>query len=124
MSRENSPVDLLLLNHTNYPARPIFPYAFVQVSEVARRHRLKVRRLDLFPMGRAAWEAAVAEALERNTPRASSVAFLLRRRQRSSPAPLAVDLSRHPEAQAIEVRPHNLETYDELARKHYDDSDQ
>jgi hypothetical protein len=66
---------------------------------------------------------AIREALERNTPRASSVAFLLRRQQRATPpsAP-AVDLSRHPEAQSIEVRPHDLETYDELARTH-DDSD-
>ena len=31
---------------------------------------------------------------------------------------MAVDLSRHPEAQAIEVRPHDLETYDELADTH------
>jgi hypothetical protein len=66
---------------------------------------------------------AIGDAMERNTPRASSVAFLLRKQQRSSPALLAVDLSRHPEAQSIEVRPHNLETYDELARTD-DDSDQ
>jgi hypothetical protein len=59
---------------------------------------------------------AINEALERNTPRASSVAFLLRKQQRSAPTPMAVDLSRHPAAQAIEVRPHDLETYDELAR--------
>jgi hypothetical protein len=51
------------------------------------------------------------------------VAFLLGKQQRSTPAPLAVDLSRHPAAQAIEVRPHNLETYDELAH-HDDDADQ
>jgi hypothetical protein len=37
---------------------------------------------------------------------------------------MAVDLSRHPEAQAIEVRPHDLETYDELARNDDDDSGQ
>ncbi len=36
---------------------------------------------------------------------------------------MAVNLSRHPEAQAIEVRPHDLETYDELARND-DDSEQ
>ena len=69
---------------------------------------------------------AVCEALERNTPRASSVAFLLRKQQRSakSAAPLAVDLSRHPEAQSIDVGPHDLETYDELARKQDDDPEQ
>jgi len=63
---------------------------------------------------------AVAEALKRNTPHASSVAFLLRKQQHAAKAtaPLAVDLSRHPQAQTIEVRPHNLETYDELAHPH------
>ena len=40
----------------------------------------------------------------------------------SSSAPMAVDLSRHPEAHAIEVRPHDLETYDELARNDQDDN--
>ena len=60
----------------------------------------------------------------RNTPRASSVAFLLRPQQRTTSPRLAVDLSRHPEAQSIEVRPRDLETYDELARHRDDDSDQ
>src|SRR5438309_12091742 len=73
--------------------------------------------------GVAALRRAIREALERSTPRASSVAFLLRRNQRSSPLP-TLDLSRHPEAQALEVRPHDLETYDELAHPHDDDSEQ
>jgi hypothetical protein len=73
-----------------------------------------IQLLDLY--GPVALRRAIGEALDRNTPRASSVAFLLRKQQRStSIVPLAVDLSRHPEAQAIEVRPHDLETYDELA---------
>jgi hypothetical protein len=71
----------------------------------------------------AALRRAVREALERNTPRASSVAFLLRRQHRSTPLP-ALDLSRHPEAPALDVRPHDLETYDELAHPHDDDSEQ
>jgi len=79
-----------------------------------------LRLLDLY--GAAALRRAVKEALERDTPRASSVAFLLRRQHRSAPLP-AVDLSRHPEAQALEVRPHDLETYDELARTHDDDAE-
>jgi hypothetical protein len=57
---------------------------------------------------------AIAEALERSTPRSASVAFLLRREPRL--APLTLDLSRHPQAQALDVRPHDLETYDELAQ--------
>ena len=41
-----------------------------------------------------------------------------RRQPRSMP--LALDLSRHPQAQTVDVRPHDLETYDELAngKKH------
>jgi transposase len=64
--------------------------------------------------GAAALRSAIAEALQRNTPRASSVAFLLRRQPRSTP--LSLDLSHHPQAQALDIRPHDLETYDELAR--------
>jgi transposase len=43
--------------------------------------------------------AAICEALERKTPRASSVAFILNQRQRSTRrrTPSPVDLSRHPE---------------------------
>jgi transposase len=56
---------------------------------------------------------AVHEAIERGTPRAASVAFLLRQRHRAAPLPL--DLSRYPQAQDVNVRSHDLETYDELA---------
>lgn len=68
---------------------------------------------------------AIREALEHNTPRASSVAFLLNKRQRSKPrsAPAPVDLSRHPELQSLDVKPHDLETYDELIGDD-DDSDE
>lgn len=72
--------------------------------------------------GAAALRRAIVEALQRNTPRASSVAFLLRRQPRSTP--LALDLSRHPQAQALDVRPHDLETYDELARAKDNDNDE
>jgi len=71
--------------------------------------------------GIAALRRAIAEALERNTPRASSVAFLLRRQPRSTPA--ALDLSHHPEAQSLDVRPHDLETYDALAHTQNNNDD-
>jgi hypothetical protein len=80
-----------------------------------------LKLLDLY--GAAALRQAIREALERDTPRASSVAFLLRRQQSTPCATPKVDLSRHPEAQAIDVQPHNLETYDELAHHHDDDDD-
>jgi len=73
--------------------------------------------------GAPAFRLAVTEALARGTPRASSVAFVLRKQKRPAPPP-AVDLSRHPRAQAVDVRPHDLETYDELARtRKTDDAD-
>jgi hypothetical protein len=37
---------------------------------------------------------------------------------------LAVDLSGHPQAQSIDIRPHSLETYDELAHPENDDTEQ
>lgn len=95
--------------------------AFAQGESAASQTSQLLRLLDVY--GVAALRRAIREALERNTPRASSVAFLLRRHPRSTPLP-ALDLSRHPEAQALNVRPHDLETYDELAHPHDDDSEQ
>lgn len=72
--------------------------------------------LDLY--GARELRAAVCEALERKTPRASSVAFILNQRRRSNKrrTPSPVDLSRHPELENLSVTPHALETYDELAK--------
>ena len=96
--------------------------AFAQGESAGSQTAQLMKLLDLY--GPAALRAAIREALERNTARASSVAFLLRKQRRSaSPAPLMVDLSHHPEAQSIELRPHDLETYDELARIHDDEPD-
>jgi transposase len=78
-----------------------------------------VKLLDLF--GRDELRIAVNEALERNTPDASSVSFILNRRYRQSnrrPAP-PVDLSRRPELQDFHVHTHKLEVYDGLV-KHND----
>ena len=69
--------------------------------------------------GARAMRGAVREALDRNTPRAASVEFLLRQSHRT--APLPIDLRRHPQAESVEVRPHDLETYDELAQRHDED---
>src|SRR5665213_725570 len=100
-------------------SKKLLDLAFAQGESAGIQTSQLLKLLDLY--GPAALRRAINEALERNTPRASSVAFLLRKQQRSAPAPMAVDLSRHPEAQAIEVRPHDLETYDELARNSDDD---
>ena len=53
--------------------------------------------------GARAMRGAVREALERNTPRAASVAFLLRQSNRATPLPL--DLSRHPQAESARSPP-------------------
>ncbi|MFN3326806.1 MAG: IS21 family transposase [Bryobacteraceae bacterium] len=71
--------------------------------------------------GPAALRRAIVEALERDTPRACSVAWLLRRQPRRPRVTL--DLSRYPEAQTVDVRPHDLETYDELAHTGADDDE-
>jgi hypothetical protein len=95
-------------------SKALIDIAFTQGESAGSQTAQLLKLLDLY--GPAALRRAIHEALERNTPRASSVAYLLRRQQRSAPAPLVVDLSRHPGARAVEVRPHDLETYDQLAR--------
>jgi hypothetical protein len=100
--------------------KTLLDLAFAQGESAGRQTSQLIKLLDEY--GAAALRRAVIEALARNTPRASSVAFLLRRQPRA--ARLALDLSRHPQAQAVEVRPHDLEIYDELARSQDDDPEQ
>jgi hypothetical protein len=103
-------------------------HAFVQASfakgENAGSTTLKLLRL-LDDYGAKALRAAVIEALERETPRTSSVAYLLERRRRAegTRSPLPVDLSRRPDLADLVVRPHQAETYDELSRTNDDDED-
>lgn len=61
--------DLLLLNATNLPWRPIFPYAFIQVSAVARRNGLTVRTLDLLDIPRDRWSSFLRAHIEQTAPR-------------------------------------------------------
>jgi hypothetical protein len=88
--------------------------AFANGESAGSQTAQLLKLLDLY--GAPALRCAIREALQRGTPRASSVAFLLRKRKTPSPASVAVDLSRHPEFENIHVKPHDLETYDELAR--------
>ena len=93
--------------------------AFAQGESAGSQTAQLLKLLDLY--GAAALRSAIREALERGTPRASSVAFLLRQQQQKISQLPAIDLSRHPQAQFIDVQPHDLETYDELARHDKDD---
>src|SRR6267378_601223 len=94
--------------------------AFARGESAGSQTAQLLKLLDTY--GAAELRSAVREALERNTPRASSVAFILSRRQRSQQhtAPTPVDLSRHPELQSLDVTPHDLESYDELTHKHHE----
>ena len=105
------------LTHLVPTAKELLDAAFTAGESAGRQTQQLHKLLDEY--GAAALQRAVREALERGTPRAASVAFLLRRQPRITPA--VVDLSRHPEAQAIDVRPHDLETYDALTQHQTDD---
>lgn len=59
--------------------------------------------------------AAINEALQQQTPRVSSVAFILARGHRNKKLNIKpVDLSRHPEFEDVSVPTHSLEAYDDL----------
>jgi transposase len=89
--------------------------ALVRGEPVAAQTAELGRLLDDY--GAAELRTAVREALERQTPRASSVAYLLqrRRRRRRQRPPLPVHLTQRPELEELHVQPHDLEVYDELS---------
>ncbi len=87
--------------------------------------RLTVQLLHLLDdYGAGELAAALREALDRHTPRLSSVAFILARRHRQLPrrVPLPVNLSRRPDLEDLAVSNPSLEAYDELSQDP-DDSD-
>jgi transposase len=87
--------------------------AFERGESAAAQTRLLLSLLEDY--GAAELEAALREAIERQTPRAASVAFILSRRRRSgSNKFMPVDLSRHPHLADLSVPTHQLEIYDEL----------
>src|SRR3989442_79945 len=100
--------------------KTLLDLAFAQGESAGSQTAQLLKLLDEY--GPAALRRAIVEALERNTPRACSVAFLLRCQPRLRR--VALDLSHHPQAQSVDVRPHDLETYDELARTEDDDPEQ
>ena len=95
-------------------SRLLLDAAFTRGESIPRQIRMLVGLLDDY--GHAELRLAVLEALARDTPRASSVAFILSRRRRSSGRhPVPVDLSRHPELADLSVSTHQLEVYDGLS---------
>jgi len=95
--------------------------AFARGESAGSQTAQLLKLLDNY--GSAELRDAIREALEHGTPRVSSVAFLLRKHQRSRErrAPVPVDLSQHPELAALNMQPQNLEVYDELAKQNDDE---
>jgi transposase len=73
-----------------------------------------LRLLDRY--GAAELDAAIREALERGVPHPNAVRLALERRRerRNEPPPVAVDLPNHVKTRDAAVKPHRLETYDQL----------
>jgi len=98
------------------PAAARFLEAAFQRGESAATQTAQLLRL-VQDYGAAEVTAAVAEALQRGTPRASTVAFLLAQRQRAARRQplLPVRLSTRPELETLVVPQPQLEAYDELS---------
>jgi hypothetical protein len=73
-----------------------------------------LRLLDRY--GADELDAAITEALERGVPHPNAVRLALERRreQRNEAPPVAVELPDHIKTRDAAVRPHRLETYDQL----------
>lgn len=90
--------------------------AFQRGESAARQTKQLLALLDDY--GAVELQAAVSEALARQTPRAASVAFLLQQRHRkASRKILPVDLSRHAHLANLAVPTQQLEVYDELTEE-------
>jgi transposase len=111
------------LSHAVPESEALLDAAFARGESAGRQTTQLLNLLDLY--GAAELRAAMREALERDTPSASSVAFILNRRQRLSRRrpPTPVDLSGRPDLADLDVQPHDPETYDELIHND-DDSEQ
>jgi len=97
--------------------------AFRRGESIGRSTTQLVQLLDDFGVDDLQW--AIHTALERETPRVSSVAWLLNQRRRTSrlAAPRPVSMDRRPDLADLHVQPHNSEVYDELSRSDTDDED-
>ena len=65
---DDAPMDILFINLTNWPGNPVYPYAFVQVSALARRAGLSVRRWDGLGLARDQQLRCIAELVRRHRP--------------------------------------------------------
>lgn len=75
-SGSTEPLDILFINLTNWPGNPVYPYAFVQVSALARRAGLSVRRWDGLGLNRGQQLNCISDLVRQYQPRA--VGFTIR----------------------------------------------
>ena len=88
--------------------------AFRRGESIGRSTTKLIELLDDY--GAEALRSAIRLALERETPRVSSVAWLLQQRRRSERfRMMRVDLDRRPDLADLHVQPHNSDIYDELS---------
>lgn len=102
------------LNRALPRAEEFLRLAVEKGESLTRQTRQLLRLLEDY--GAEALREALDLALERQTPRASAVAFLLESRLRSTRTALPVDLSRHPELEKLDVDSHSPEDYDDLSK--------
>jgi transposase len=93
-------------------------------GEALRYHIVRLLAL-LDDYGPQELGAAIAHALERDALGAGAIAHLLetRRRQRGLKPPIPMALPDRPGVRDLDVTPHRLETYDDLARSDSDDAE-
>ncbi|MFX1517266.1 MAG: hypothetical protein ACFFC6_13265, partial [Promethearchaeota archaeon] len=58
---------VLLLNASNLKTSLMYPYAFVQVSEIAARHGIRTVRHDLYGISEDQWELYLRELLQNDS---------------------------------------------------------
>ena len=99
------------------PESQVFLQAAFERGESAAHLTVQLLRL-LDDYGASELGVALHEALQQNTPRLSSVAFILARRHRQARrrVPLPVNLSRRPDLENLTVSHPSLEAYDELSQ--------
>ena len=101
-----SPIQVLLIEGSESDARLV-------VRELKRDgYEPRWERVDTT----AALQAAILEALERDVPHPNAVRFALERQreQQGDAPPIAIVLPAHVRDRDAPVRPHALETYDQL----------
>ena len=94
-------------------SRQLLDAAFARGESAGQQTAQLLRLLEDY--GAQELRLAIQEALNRNSPRASSVAFILRRRSRGRQRIAPVQLPRRPDLADLYVEPQNPETYDDLA---------